>query len=79
MLYLCFDRGLIKQFSLDVPALKRGEKIQGMQWKCDFKIDERNSIMKFVKYSDQYVLGLAEQGIIYVFNLTKSDVNRPYT
>ena len=78
MLYLCFDRGLIKQFQLNVPALRRGDKCQGLLWKCDFQIDKNNSITKFVKFSDQFILGLAEQGIIYVFNLTKSAVNRPY-
>lgn len=79
MLYLCFDRGLVKLFQLNVPALKKGDKSQGMLWKCDFQIDNQNSITKFVKFSDQYILGLAGKGIIYVFNLTNSEINRPFT
>ena len=82
MLYICYDRGYIKLFKLDTNALRNGksekEKNQGLQWKCDHQIDKANSINKFFKFSEEYILGLAEKGTIFVYNVSKSDVNRPY-
>ena len=82
ILYICYDRGYIKLFKLDTNALRIGkseqEKNQGFQWKCDHQIDKANSINKFFKFSEEYILGLAEKGTIFVYNVSKSDVNRPY-
>lgn len=82
MLYICYDRGFIKLFKLDAKALRNGEteqdKNKGLLWMADHQVDQRNSIIKFFKLSDEYLLGLAEKGILFVYNLTKSEVNRPY-
>ncbi len=48
-------------------------------WKCDHQIDKSNSIIRFFKFSEEFIFGLAEKGIIFVFNVGKSEVNRPYS
>ncbi len=83
MLYICYDRGLIKQFKFNSDLLRSAnseyERNLGLIWKCDHQIDKNNSIIRFLNFSDDYIFGLAEKGIIFVFNVAKSDLNKPYT
>jgi hypothetical protein len=57
--------------------MKRKNREMALVWKSDHRIKE--GINRFYSFNKEFLFGLSEKGILYVFDVSKTSTRGPYS